>query len=87
MFHMKRSAASYYLSIMTIIVLNSFFSVPLFADTQERYLLITNDFLKESFQPLVDRRCSQGMDGILVTVEDINDSVLYSGQDIQEKIS
>lgn len=71
---------------MLFLTLLCFCDVPSFADTQERYLLITNDLLKESFQQLVDRRCSQGMDGILITVEDINDSSLYSGKDIQGKI-
>jgi len=69
-----------------ILALEGLWAAPLFADTQERYLLITNDLLKDSFQPLVDRRCAQGMDGILITVEDINDNPLYSGKDIQEEI-
>lgn len=86
MFHIKRSADRYYLSIITIIILHCFFSVPLFADTQELYLLITSEDLRESFQPLVDHRCSQGMDGILITVEAIDANNLFTGNDIQEKL-
>lgn len=69
---------------MAVLALHSLYGVPLLAEAQERYLLITNELLRDSFQPLVDHRCSQGMEGILIIVEDINN--LYAGDDTQEKI-
>jgi hypothetical protein len=48
------------------------------------YLLITSEYLADSFQSLVDRRVSQGFSGQLITVESINSA--YSGMDIQERI-
>ncbi len=51
-----------------------------------RYLLITGEALKDSFQPLVDHRVAQGLDGILITIEEIAASGEYSGIDIQAKI-
>ena len=52
----------------------------------EQYLLITSESLKGNFAPLVDRRISQGMDGALVTVEEIESNPDYAGADIQERI-
>ena len=49
------------------------------------YLLITNNDLADAFQPLFDRRISQGFSGDLITVEDIN-LTYRGGRDIQEKI-
>ena len=48
------------------------------------YLLITNNDLASAFQPLVDRRISQGFSGDLITIETIDSA--YTGIDIQEKI-
>jgi hypothetical protein len=48
------------------------------------YLLITSESLADSFQPLVDRRASQGFWGELITIEAIDST--YTGVDIQEKI-
>ena len=85
-FAFKASGIKCSLFVIVCFSLNGILAIPSFAEGQEQYLLITNESLEERFQPLVDRRCSQGMDGILITVEDINDSTLYSGKDIQEKI-
>ncbi len=52
----------------------------------EQYLLVTNESLRESFQQLVDRRISQGMEGTLITIEEIESNPEYTGIDIQEKI-
>lgn len=54
------------------------------AQTARHYLLITNNDLASAFQPLVDRRISQGFSGNLITVETIDSA--YAGMDIQEKI-
>ena len=48
------------------------------------YLLITSESLADSFQPLVDRRASQGFLGELITIEAIDST--YTGVDIQEKV-
>lgn len=61
-------------------------SVGLCDTSSEKYLLITNESLKDRFQLLVDRRIAQGMDGKLMTVEEIESNLDYSGIDIQEKI-
>lgn len=50
------------------------------------YLLITNESLRDAFQPLVDRRTAQGKQGRLITIEIIRDDPNYAGADIQEEI-
>ena len=54
------------------------------ADDNVAYLLITNRELAPAFQPLVDRRTSQGFPGKLITVEDIY--AHYQGIDEPEQI-
>jgi hypothetical protein len=61
-------------------------SIALCEDGSEQYVLITSESLKSSFAPLVDRRVAQGMDGALITVEEIESNAEYAGVDIQERI-
>ncbi len=68
------------------LLLSTLASVALCQNGSEQYLLITRESLKASFLPLVDRRVSQGMDGALITVEEIESNLEYSGVDIQERI-
>ena len=48
------------------------------------YVVITNESLKSSFQPLVDWKNTKGVNSIIVTIQQILGN--YSGYDIQEKI-
>jgi predicted outer membrane repeat protein len=86
MSYLQQSAIKRGLFVIVYCVLHCFLVVPSFAEGQEQYLLITNESLKDSFQLLVDHRCSQGMDGKLITVEEIDANDLFAGSDIQEKI-
>ncbi len=54
------------------------------ANGSATYLLITNNDLAAAFEPLVERRTSQGLPGKLVTVENIY--VSYPGADEPEQI-
>ena len=76
----KRMAKAFYI-FMSIAI-----SIGLCESGTEQYLLITNETLKGSFQPLVDRRMIQGMDGKLITIEEIETNPEYIGADVQEKI-
>lgn len=86
MSYFQQSAIKRSLFIIVYFSLHCILSVPSFAEGQKQYLLITNEYLQESFQLLVDHRCSQGMDGKLITVEAIDANNLFDGKDIQEKI-
>lgn len=68
------------------VLLSIVVSVALCENGSGKYLLITRESLKDGFQSLVDRRIAQGMDGNLITVEEIESNIDYSGIDIQEKI-
>jgi hypothetical protein len=83
---MKRCGGAKRIARTAWVLLSVLASAGLCEAGSEKYVLITGDSLKGSFQLLVDRRISQGMDGSLVTVEQIESDPAYSGLDIQEKI-
>jgi hypothetical protein len=68
---MKRCGGAKRIARTAWVLLSVLASAGLCEAGSEKYVLITGDSLKGSFQLLVDRRISQGMDGSLVTVEQI----------------
>jgi hypothetical protein len=51
---------------------------------QYLYIIITNQALRSSFQPLIDSKVARGIGATIVTKEDIEAN--YEGRDVQEKI-